>query len=143
MGWPELAVAARAVQAAASGLKGVSRPGLPCPGQERGPLVIAVDNTPECVATLLGAAIAGVDVILIESDSSVASELSFFGSARPRVLVGPAGSSGSASIRHHAYRELIAAGRERASDESEFRPASSIVHQVTSGSTGEPRIARV
>jgi acyl-CoA synthetase (AMP-forming)/AMP-acid ligase II len=126
MGWAELAAAVRAVQAAMSS---VSRNSM-----ERILFVIAIDNSPECAATLLGAAISGIDFILIESGNSVVSDHSLFGSARPRVLVGPIGPPAT-----YTYRELITAGRRCES----ARPASSLAHQFTSGSTGEPRIARV
>ena len=140
MGWAELAAAARAVQAAVSDLDGVSRPSSDsCPGQERTLFVIAIDNSPECAATLLGAAISGVDFILIESGSSVVSDHSLFGGARPRVLVGPIGPPATSLFRNYTYRELITAGRRSEA----ARPASSLAHQFTSGSTGEPRIARV
>jgi acyl-CoA synthetase (AMP-forming)/AMP-acid ligase II len=136
LGWAELAAAASSAQRTISDLDGVSRPGPDGrPGREGNPLVVAVDNSPECAATLLGAAIAGVDFLLAESGSSMLSDHSLVGRARPRVLVGPV----SSLTRHCTYHELITAGRRCGS----ARPVSSVAHQFTSGSTGEPRIARV
>ena len=61
LAWSELAAAASSARRAISDLDGVSRPGPDGrPGREGAPLVVAIDNSPECAATLLGAAIAEI-----------------------------------------------------------------------------------
>jgi acyl-coenzyme A synthetase/AMP-(fatty) acid ligase len=132
LSWAELAEAAQRAAARRDELL----------GQEH-TILYALDNSAAGVSGLLGALLAGVDVAVFESGSrQLRDPGSVFHTAGTRTLV-----AGDTAGRPDAYRvvpvdQLIAAGANTAP--AGPRPAGGEVHvcQATSGSTGEPRLAR-
>ncbi|WP_343960434.1 fatty acid--CoA ligase family protein [Pseudonocardia alaniniphila] len=128
--WAQLCDAASAVARRARGLPAGA-----------GPVVLVVDNSIACVTVLLGLAIASREVLLVESANSyLADEQSAVLRAAPSCVVGPEGLATSVSTRltYLSFGELTA-GPSRAPAPGE---GGSMIHQLTSGSTGEPRIVR-
>ncbi|MFI1919619.1 class I adenylate-forming enzyme family protein [Nocardia sp. NPDC020380] len=106
-----------------------------------GPVVVVVDNTVECVAVLIGLAAAGIELLLVEwPNSYLGDEASAVVAAAPRCVIGPADFAEQVSdrLRYMEFRTLTT-GPATARPES-APPAS--IDQLTSGSTGEQRIAR-
>ncbi|MFC9434478.1 nucleotide sugar dehydrogenase [Nocardia sp. NPDC057030] len=103
-----------------------------------GPVVLAVDNSVACAAVLLGLAGASVDLLLVEAANSyLTDEQSPIVRAAPSAMVGPAEFAATASARFPCVRfdELMAGPL------SDVPPRrASVIHQLTSGSTGEHRI---
>ncbi|MFI5776811.1 class I adenylate-forming enzyme family protein [Nocardia sp. NPDC051570] len=123
--------------AEASAVAGRAR-GLPAGD---GPVVLVVDNSIACVTVLLGLVIASVDMLLVESANSYLSdEQSAVFRAAPACVIGPPEFAATASVRltYLSFAELLTGPSrpvERAGN-------TSMVHQLTSGSTGEQRIVR-
>ncbi|MDF3292654.1 class I adenylate-forming enzyme family protein [Streptomyces silvisoli] len=127
------------VQKAASGVR------LP---REHARVLLVLDNSAHAVAVLLGLLRAGADVICVERDNS---HLGDPRSVLRQVDVGalimcddaghPTGSaSADLPFARYSYADLLSGPQEETS-----RPATAgtaTVHQLTSGSTGEPRIVR-
>lgn len=88
-----------------------------------GPIVVVVDGTAPSIATAAGVLAAGVDALLLEAQSSALDDpASPVHRSRPRAVVSA----------HESFRD------PRPIDEHE--PGEAL--QLTSGSTGEPRIVR-
>ncbi|RCV56544.1 class I adenylate-forming enzyme family protein [Marinitenerispora sediminis] len=109
-----------------------------------GPVVLLLDSTPASVATLLGLLLAAADLLLVEADNShLADEGSAVRGAGPAAIVVPPGRRPVVpdSIPVYDYADL--AGPHRAPS-APGRPdhRDPAVLQLTSGSTGEPRITR-
>ncbi|WP_433654917.1 nucleotide sugar dehydrogenase [Nocardia sp. CA-128927] len=105
-----------------------------------GPVVLVVDNSIACATVLLGLAIASVDLLLVESASSyLTDERSAIAQAAPSAVVGPAEFATTASARFTfvSFDELMAGPLFDAPPQRD-----SMIHQLTSGSTGEQRIVR-
>jgi len=106
-----------------------------------GPVVVIVDNTAASAATILGLATAGVDVLLVEENSSYLADpgsvVHHIGAA---TVVGPAVALRDlpAAMDRLPYEECRARAKTRPPAGS---PEGEIL-QLTSGSTGEPRAAR-
>ncbi len=127
--WAELRGAAEAVAAGARARGLVDGP----------PVVLVVDGTAASVATVLGLVEAGVDLVLLEERTSYLSDrhspLSVLGSA---TLIGPATTVAAGYATRLGYADLRAPARP--AGPAPARPSR--ILQLTSGSTGEPRIAR-
>ncbi|MEU4210427.1 class I adenylate-forming enzyme family protein [Streptomyces sp. NPDC026206] len=130
--WAELRRAALSV---AAHLGGAARP--------RGPAIVLVDNTPASVASVLGLALAGVDMLLVERENSYLSdERSVVNRLPATAIVCPADVQLPAlpGLVQHTFDELTAG--PPADDTCLPENPRSAVLQLTSGSTGEPKIAR-
>ncbi|TCR16024.1 fatty acid--CoA ligase family protein [Streptomyces sp. BK205] len=105
------------------------------------PVLLALDNSPTALAALLGLASAGVGLAVLEADSRYLSDSR---SVFHRIGADTAVLPGEALDVVSGYRvltagELVApAGRRHLAAE----PADPEVLQATSGSSGEPRLAR-
>ena len=105
-----------------------------------GPALVAMDNTTASLAALLGLVCAGVDVAVVEADSSHLSDpSSVFHTTGAATVVVP----DSAPPGLPAYR-VVRAAELTEPDGSGFAVTGgdTEVLQATSGSTGEPRLAR-
>jgi acyl-coenzyme A synthetase/AMP-(fatty) acid ligase len=103
----------------------------------RSTVVVRVDGTAAGAATVVGLSLAGVDVVLVEDQSSVVDDpRSAVRLARPSAVIGPADGRTS---RYHdvTYEECLAT----AGGTPPTGRAGEVL-QLTSGSTGEPRLAR-
>ncbi len=88
-----------------------------------GPIVVVVDGTAPSIATAAGVLAAGVDALLLEAQSSALDDpASPVHGSRPRAVV----------TAHESFRD--------ARPVDEHAPGEAL--QLTSGSTGEPRIVR-
>jgi acyl-CoA synthetase (AMP-forming)/AMP-acid ligase II len=128
--WAELRDAAAGVAGRASGL-----PAGP------GPVVLVVDNSVAAVAVLLGLAVAGREVLLVEAANSyLADDRSAVLRAAPSCVVGPdeLDPAGSARLAHVRFGDLTAGPAPAPAPAR----SPSLIHQLTSGSTGEQRIVR-
>lgn len=106
---------------------------------DRAPVVVLVDGSAESIVTVVGLAMAGADILLIEAESSfLADPGSPIHRLRPSVVVGPAtkASAVPAPLTYLAYEECRGDPRLPSTDRD------GEVLQLTSGSTGEPRIVR-
>ncbi|MEU5161884.1 fatty acid--CoA ligase family protein [Streptomyces sp. NPDC020875] len=107
-----------------------------------GPVIVLVDNTPTCVATMLGLFIAGVDTLLVERENSHLGEA---GSVIHRLplagLVGPSDVAPVPGLDRRTFDELVHEPAPAGPPPPPLNPATAVL-QLTSGSTGEPRIAR-
>jgi acyl-CoA synthetase (AMP-forming)/AMP-acid ligase II len=101
-----------------------------------GPVVVVADGSAAGVATVLGLLVAGVTIALVEEHSShltdESSALHRFGAV---AVVSPDGV-GTGSMAGWRYRDLFARRADPAGG-----PDGELL-QLTSGSTGEPRLAR-
>ncbi len=108
----------------------------------RGPVVVIVDGTAASVATILGLASAGADVLLIEEKSSYLADQGLaIHHVGARIVVGPASGVDDvpAPLTRLTYGECRApSGTARLPS----GPPAGEILQLTSGSTGEPRVAR-
>jgi acyl-CoA synthetase (AMP-forming)/AMP-acid ligase II len=108
-----------------------------------GPVLLAVDNTIESLAVLAGLAAAGVDCAVFESGSSLlrdeASAAHALGAA---VVVGAAEVPARYQVVPAADLVAPLPGRDVLADLAARPAADPAVWQFTSGSTGEPRLAR-
>lgn len=108
-----------------------------------GPVLVSVDNSIESVAALTGLAAAGVGCALFESGSSLlADERSVLHEVGARTVVG--GAEAPARYSTLPAEELTAPmPAHKVSAELPLRPeVGPAVWQSTSGSTGEPRLAK-
>ncbi|MBB5870027.1 methyltransferase (TIGR00027 family) [Allocatelliglobosispora scoriae] len=102
------------------------------------PVVVIVDGTAASIATIFGVMAAGVDVLLLEERSSYLSDpASPVHALDAPVLVGPA-DAGDGIARFESYADF----REHGATAVAAGPRTSEILQLTSGSTGVPRIAR-
>ncbi len=93
---------------------------------EPGPVILVLDNSASGIAILFGLMLAGRDTICVERDNShLADERSILRRVRT-----------AATITPESYPAVLSSAP---GDATEADPA---VYQLTSGSTGEPRIAR-
>ncbi|MFI6528544.1 class I adenylate-forming enzyme family protein [Streptomyces uncialis] len=107
-----------------------------------GPVVVLVDNTPTCVATMLGLFLAGADTLLVERENSHLMEArSVIHRLPPAGLVGPSDISPVPGLAHRTFDELVSVPAPSATVVRREDPATAVL-QLTSGSTGEPRITR-
>ncbi|WP_158883760.1 class I adenylate-forming enzyme family protein [Amycolatopsis anabasis] len=130
--WAELADATGAVAARANTL----------PAAE--PVVVVVDGSAASVAAVLGLAVSGVDIALVEEGNSyLADRDSPFHRLGASLVVRPAGwiPPPDGSFTTMTYDELAVAAGPVTAAASEARPDGEVL-QATSGSTGEPRLAR-
>ncbi|WP_433556870.1 class I adenylate-forming enzyme family protein [Pseudonocardia xinjiangensis] len=128
--WAELRAAASAVAGRARGLPAGA-----------GPVVLVVDNSIACIIVLLGLAIASREVLLVESANSyLADEQSAVFRAAPSCVVGPEGLATTASglLTYLDFGDLTTGPSEAPARGG----CASMIHQLTSGSTGEQRIVR-
>lgn len=135
LNWADLADAAECAAARARAL-------IPATG----PVVVVIDNSAESVCSLLGLWQAGADTLLLEhAGSYLTDSASAVWNCGASALVGPAGMSGQAlpgQVTRLRYIDLLAGDGQAPGDVSPAegdREAS--VLQLTSGATGEPRIA--
>lgn len=106
---------------------------------DRGPVVLLVDGSAASVATLLGLADAGVDMLLLEGRNSfLADHESAIRRSGASVVVGP-DRLPSDTLRYLSYDEC---GRPSAPARTGGAARDPEILQLTSGSTGEPRAAR-
>ncbi|MFC7328619.1 class I adenylate-forming enzyme family protein [Marinactinospora rubrisoli] len=106
-----------------------------------GPVVMLLDNTPTSVAVLLGLMAGGADLLLVEADNShLADEGSAVHRAAPAAVVAPPGrrSAGPPGVPAYHYHDLTGPGPQAPAPVR----ADPAILQLTSGSTGEPRITR-
>jgi acyl-CoA synthetase (AMP-forming)/AMP-acid ligase II len=106
-----------------------------------GPVVLVMDNSIACVTVLLGMAIASREVLLVESANSyLTDEQSAVFRAAPSCVVAPdkLATTAFARLTYLSFGELTA-GPSRSAARGEYPP---MIHQLTSGSTGEQRIVR-
>lgn len=131
MTWAELRDAALS---AVANLTGPARP--------RGPAIVLVDNTPASVASLLGLAMAGVDILLMERENSyLHDERSVVDRLPATDLICPSDVQLPRSgLARRTFDELLA-GPPAADPPWAEHPGPAIL-QLTSGSTGEPKIVR-
>jgi acyl-CoA synthetase (AMP-forming)/AMP-acid ligase II len=104
---------------------------------DRSPVVLLVDGTAASIATLLGLALAGVDLLLLEEKNSFLTDHeSLIHRIGPSTVVGPA--------RHlpEPFRYLSYAECSSVPTGFTLPPREPELLQLTSGSTGEPRVAR-
>jgi acyl-CoA synthetase (AMP-forming)/AMP-acid ligase II len=113
------------------------------------PVVLATENTADCVAVLLGLLGAGVSTLCIEADSSyLADPRSAPGRLAVAGVVGPATGAAGTDRPRVAFADLITgtatlpAGPRGAGAADGAGAGGGEVLQLTSGSSGEPRIAR-
>jgi acyl-CoA synthetase (AMP-forming)/AMP-acid ligase II len=105
----------------------------------RGPLVVVADGSAESIATLAGVIIAGVDALLLEAKSShLKDSQSPVRSIGAPVIIGPVGGESTTGIPYWSYDQF----RAPPNPDAVAGPRESEVLEVTSGSTGEPRMAR-
>lgn len=104
------------------------------------PIVLVTDNSAASIALLLGLAVAGSRFLCIERDSSYLSdENSPVRRLDAAALIEPDDRPGaeSAPFRRLSYTDMLATGERPVGDAREAE-----ILQLTSGSTGEPRIVR-
>lgn len=126
----ELADGVAAVEAWAGGL-----------GDATASVVVAVDGGAASATVMLGLLGARVPVLPVEYPGSLLSDpASPVFRVRPAALVLPPGTAAPAhaDVPVYGYPDLLAGGRPAGG-----RPGPGTLLQVTSGSTGEPRIARL
>lgn len=105
-----------------------------------GPVLVAMDNTTGSLAALLGLACAGVAVAVVEADSThLADPGSVFHTTGATAVVVPDGVAAAVP-----GRRVVRASELAEPDGTPLVPADGDVEvlQATSGSTGEPRLAR-
>ena len=103
------------------------------------PVVLLVDGTTASVAALVGALASGIDVVLLEDRTSFLANRSPVTALDPPIVIGPAEHAGWMPDRWMGYEELLSsAGVEQ----SALTGRDGEVLQLTSGSTGVPRMAR-
>ncbi len=125
MTWSALHAAAAAVAAGAARLG-------------PGPVGLVLDNTPASVAVLLGLIQAGVDVAPMETgNSQLADQASPVRHVATRVVMPPGHAAPDSGIPLHTYGDLLAAAAAGGPSGREGE-----VLQLTSGSTGVPRLVR-
>jgi UDP-N-acetyl-D-mannosaminuronic acid dehydrogenase len=108
---------------------------------DRSPVVVIVDNSPASVAAIFGLASAGVDVVLVEESSSfLADPGSAIHDIAQSAVIGPATMAARMPGRcgYRSYEDCRAGSGPR--NPARHGVAGSIL-QLTSGSTGEPKIA--
>ncbi|MFE0424386.1 class I adenylate-forming enzyme family protein [Streptomyces sp. NPDC058953] len=107
-----------------------------------GPVIVLVDNTPVCVAAMLGLFLAGADTLLVERENSHLGEArSVVHRLPPAGLVGPSDASAVPGLAHRTFEELVYGPVPAGTVVPPEDPETAVL-QLTSGSTGEPRIAR-
>ncbi len=109
---------------------------------DRSPVVVIVDNSPASVAAIFGLASAGVDVVLVEESSSfLADPGSAIHDIAQSAVIGPATMAARMPGRcgYLSYEDCRAGSGTRTP--ARHGVAGAIL-QLTSGSTGEPKIAR-
>jgi acyl-coenzyme A synthetase/AMP-(fatty) acid ligase len=98
------------------------------------PVVLVVDGTADSIATAVGLVAAGVDTVLLEEHSSYLGDpASPVHAAGPRLVIGPPGTG---DVSYGGFRAPAGAPLPAGA------PRPGEILQLTSGSTGEPRIAR-
>jgi acyl-CoA synthetase (AMP-forming)/AMP-acid ligase II len=118
------------------------------PLRGRAPVLLVLDNTAHAVAVLLGLLSAGVEVICVEQDNSYLSDpRSILRRVALDALITPddtdraaGGASADLPIARHTYADLLSDSHPEPAPAAGAGTAA--VHQLTSGSTGEPRIVR-
>ncbi|MDG4766920.1 AMP-binding protein [Solwaraspora sp. WMMD406] len=108
------------------------------------PVIVVVDGTAASVATVIGVVQAGLDVVLMEEKSSYLSDpRSPVDAVGATLVVGPADPD-AAAVAAAKGRTYLEYGRFRAPDDGDDGPPPRVsrILQLTSGSTGEPRVAR-
>ena len=108
---------------------------------DRSPVVVIVDNSPASVAAIFGLACAGVDVVLVEESSSfLADPGSAIHDIAQSAVIGPATMAARMPGRcgYRSYEDCRAGSGTR--NPARHGVAGAIL-QLTSGSTGEPKIA--
>ncbi|MEO3930160.1 class I adenylate-forming enzyme family protein [Micromonosporaceae bacterium B7E4] len=104
----------------------------------RAPVVVLVDGTADSIAIVLGLAHAGVDLLLLEGRNSFLTDnQSAVRRSGASIVVGP-GHRPPDAFRYLSYEEC---GRPSEADPVRA-PCEPEILQLTSGSTGEPRVAR-
>ncbi|MFE2040288.1 class I adenylate-forming enzyme family protein [Streptomyces sp. NPDC059477] len=107
-----------------------------------GPVIVLVDNTPICVAAMLGLFLAGVDTVLVERENShLGDARSVLHRLPPAGLVGPSDVQVVPGLAQRTFEELAHAPVPPGVVVRREDPATAVL-QLTSGSTGEPRVAR-
>jgi acyl-CoA synthetase (AMP-forming)/AMP-acid ligase II len=109
-----------------------------------GPVIVVVDGSAASVAALVGLTGAGKDVVLIEENNSYLTDQ---GSPLHRIgastVVGPArGDADTAGFHHVSYDRCRAAAGPAVVPRGPATGQPGAVLQLTSGSTGEPKLAR-
>ena len=103
--------------------------------------IVVVDSTAACVAGLLGLLLADVRVLPVERDSSYLLDArSAVRRAGAAAVVGPAGTAAPAPMRLVGLADLVDGASPDAGGEPALEGDPDVL-QLTSGSTGEPRIA--
>ncbi|MGW7384510.1 class I adenylate-forming enzyme family protein [Streptomyces sp. NPDC054794] len=111
------------------------------------PVLLVLDNTAHAIAVLLGLLRANVDVICVErGNSHLRDSGSVLRQVAVAALIEPDGNglpdtdaSADLPFTRHTYADLLSSPLTRTPQST---PNTSSVHQLTSGSTGEPRIVR-
>lgn len=107
------------------------------------PVVLVVDGTAASAATLLGVTAAGVDVLVVESQSSHLDDArSPVHQVPAAAVVGPPERSSAGPAPYVPYEAFRAEPEDGTTTRSAPPAAAGEVWQLTSGSTGVPRIAR-
>lgn len=107
------------------------------------PVVVVVDGTARSVATVLGLVEAGADAVLLEEQTSQLTDpLSPLGTVGPTTVVGPEPLVRAVASR---YPRCLAYGEFRTPGQPPTPPPGreSRILQLTSGSSGAPRLARL
>ncbi|RSM56216.1 hypothetical protein DMH03_32500 [Amycolatopsis sp. WAC 01376] len=117
--WAELDHAVAQVERRATGLPG-------------GPVVVVANGDADSVATLFGLMTSGVDVVVLESQSSTVDD--------PRSVVHRIGASTVVGVPERPHRAWRAEAAPPGT--AGFGAPDGEVLQLTSGSTGEPKLAR-
>lgn len=108
-----------------------------------GPALVSCDNSIESLAALAGLAAANVDFAVFEADSSLLRDTeSALHGLRARTVVGAADAPPRYRALSAGNLTRPAAGRDPLADLAALVSSDSAVWQSTSGSTGEPRLAR-
>ena len=106
------------------------------------PVVLVLDGTAAGIATLLGLLEAGVDIVLLEEQTShLADPRSAVHLLGADTLIGPPAALTAAGDQF-AYRWHYSEYRADTGPAGPHTSRSSRIYQLTSGSTGEPRAAR-